>query len=263
MKRRMDLLLLFFKLGFVTEAEYRMNFYLHVFETSVKFITGISVLWVVFSQTKSIGGWSWDELMVVLGLWFITSGLINMVIAPSMKQFMTDVWKGTLDYVLTKPENHQFMASARKVAIFQVIDLLIGISVLSTALVRLGAVIGVEQAIMFSLALFSGGVILYSFWVGLGTLAIWAVKLENLVLVFFAMFEAGRWPAGLYPFWLRYSLTFLVPVGLAITVPSEALLGRLHWSTVLLSSAWAVVTFFASAWFFNFGVRKRYMGASA
>jgi len=258
-----ELLRLFFRLGFLSETEYRINFYLHVFETIMKFFTGIGVLWAVFSRTRLVGGWTWNELMVVMGLWFCVSGLVNMVVAPSIKQFMTDVWRGTLDYVLTKPENHQFMAITRKVVVFQFVDIGIGVAILTTSLIRLGATIGPRQAVMFMLSLFSGGVILYSFWVVLGTLAIWAVKLENLVLVFFAMFEAGRWPSGIYPFWLRYSLTYLIPVGLAITIPSQAILGRLHWSTVAISLVVAVLAFFVSARFFDFGVRRRYMGASA
>ena len=41
------------------------------------------------------------------------------------------------------------------------------------------------------------------------------------------MYEAGRWPIGIYPPWLRAILTFVVPVGFAITVPAEGLVGRL------------------------------------
>jgi ABC-2 type transport system permease protein len=77
------------------------------------------------------------------------------------------------------------------------------------------------------------------------------------------MFEAGRWPTTLYPFWLRYSLVFLVPITLAITVPAEAIVGRINWTIVLFSCGWAVVVFLLSRAFFRYGVRRRYMGASA
>ena len=259
----LKLLSIFWKFGVIVETEYRSNFIIHVVETVIKFATGISVLWVVFSHTTTIGEWNWNQLLVVLGLWFVASGMVNMVIAPSMKQFMNDVWKGTLDYVLIKPQNHQFMASTRKVAVFQIVDLLVGMTVMTIGILRLSGSIGVRRSFMFAVTLLSGAVIIYSFWVALGALSIWVVKLENIVLVFYAMFEAGRWPASLYPYWLRYSMIFLVPIALAITVPAEAIIGRLSWITLAFSCAWAVGSFLLSRAFFNFGVRRRYMGASA
>lgn len=263
MIRYLKLLGLFWRLGTVNEAEYRANFVLHLIETLMSLATGLSVLWVVTSQTDVVGGWGWNELLVVFGLWFLVGGVVNMVIAPSIRQFMHDIWLGNLDFLLVKPQNHQFLASVRKVMIFQTVDIFIGLVVLATALIRLGEDIGFERTLMFAITLFSGAVILYGFWVVLGTLAIWTVKLENLMLVFFAMFEAGRWPAGLYPFWLRYSLTFIVPIVFAITMPAQAVVGSLEWRTVGMAVVWAVVVFVGSSKFFDYGVRRKYMGASA
>jgi ABC-2 type transport system permease protein len=261
--RYLKMLLVFCKLGILSETEYRANLILHLFESIMSFLTGVSVLWVVFSQTNTVGGWHWNELMVLLGLWFVTNGVVNLMIAPSIRAFMHDVWLGGLDYLLTKPENHQFMASTRKILIFNVVDVLVGLVVIIVALVRLSPTIGGEQALKFAITLFSGATILYSFWIILGTLSLWTVKLENMMLVFYSMFAAGRWPAGLYPAWLRYSLTFLVPIALAITVPAEAIVGRLSWTRVGISVVWAITLFFGAKWFFNYAVRYKYMGASA
>ena len=52
-------------------------------------------------------------------------------------------------------------------------------------------------------------------------------------MIFQSMYEAGRWPVSLYPGWLRFALTFLVPVAFATTVPAEALTGRLNGQTLL------------------------------
>jgi len=258
-----ELLRLFWRFGILNETEYRFNFLLHLFETLIKFGTGISVLWVVFSRTSTIGGWSWSELLILLGWWFILSGLVNMVVAPSMKQFMNDVWKGNLDYLLTKPGNHQFLASTRKIAVFQSVDMLVGVVVMAVGLARLGRSVGPQQVLMFAITVIAGTAILYAFWITLATMALWVVKLENIVVIFFAMFEAGRWPSSLYPFWLKYSLVFLVPIGVAITIPSQAILGRLHWSTLGMAVFWAALAVYLSRRFFHYGVTRKYMGASA
>lgn len=261
--RYLKLFALFTRLGILNETEYRANLILHAFESLMSFFTGISVLWVIFSQTPTVGGWDWNELMVLLSLWFIINGIVNMVIAPSIRAFMHDIWLGNLDYLLTKPESHQFMASARKVLIFNVVDVLVGLLILVAALYRLSPGLKLVQVAQFTVTFLAGCAILYSFWIILGTLALWTVKLENLMLVFYSMFAAGRWPAGLYPAWLRYSLIFIVPIALAITVPAEAMVGRLTWTVAFVSLIWAVLLLWLSRKFFNYGVRYKYMGASA
>lgn len=261
--KRLQLLGTFFRLGFLGEAEYRANFALHLFETGVSLVTGLTVLSVVFAKTPTVGGWEWNQLLVVLGLWFLVSGMVNMMVAPSIRQFIHDVWLGNLDFLLIKPAGHQFMVSTRKFMVFNVVELFIGTTLVVTALLRLGARVGPDQAVKFVITAVAGATILYSFWVVLGTLALYTVKLENLMLVFYSMFEAGRWPAGLYPVWLRYSLVFIVPIALAITVPAQALVADLAWSRVGAAVVYATVAALGSAAFFRWSLRHKYMGASA
>jgi ABC-2 type transport system permease protein len=111
-------------------------------------------------------------------------------------------------------------------------------------------------------ALFAGVVIVYSFWLILATLSFWFVRVENILVIFQSMYEAGRWPVSLYPAWLRFSLTFLVPIAFATTVPAQALAGRLTWQILLGTLALAVALFVVSRFFWRVGI-QRYSGASA
>jgi ABC-2 type transport system permease protein len=67
---------------------------------------------------------------------------------------------------------------------------------------------------------------------------------------------------GIYPTWLSTGLTFLVPVAFAVTVPAEALTGRLTWQTLLGAAALAVALLLLARWVFRQGLRH-YGGASA
>jgi ABC-2 type transport system permease protein len=108
----------------------------------------------------------------------------------------------------------------------------------------------------------AGTVIVYSFWLILATLAFWFVRVENVLVIFQSLYEAGRWPLSLYPGWLRYGLTFVVPVAFAVTVPAEALTGRLSGANVLIAFALAAVLLAVSRFFWRKGL-TRYSGASA
>lgn len=260
--RYLRLLALFFRLGLQAQMAYRANFLMHLFEAVIMLATGLSVLWVVFSQTSSLAGWSWNELLVVMGLYFLGYGAVGLTLGPSIKEFMNDVWKGNLDFLLIKPESHQFLAAFRKVMFWNIVEILLGVALVSVALVRLGETVGVEQALMFTVALSSGAALIYSFWICIGVASFWTTKMENIMLLYYHLYEAGRWPIAVYPAWLRFTLTFVVPIAFAVTVPAQVVVGRLQWSTVGFSVLLAVLSLLGSRAFFNIGVR-RYTSASS
>jgi ABC-2 type transport system permease protein len=134
--------------------------------------------------------------------------------------------------------------------------------VLIFALVRLGEQSGPLEAVEFILMLTSGAVIIYSFFLILATLSFWFVRVENILVIFQSMYEAGRWPISLCPGWLRFGLTFIVPVAFATSIPAEALTGRLNSWTFLGAAGLAALLFIVARLIWRLGLR-RYSGASA
>ncbi len=252
----------FFRLGALNELEYRANFFIQILQSGLALAVALGGLAVVFDHTETLGGWGPSELLALVGIHLFVGGLINLVIRPSMQRFMEDVRKGTLDFTLTKPVDVQLMVSVQRVQIWKVVDVALGLFVLLVALVRLGTSMGVVQATAFGVALLAGGLIVYSFWLMLSTTAFWFVRVENLLVIFSSMYVAGRWPVGIYPGWLRLTLTFIVPVAFAVTVPAEGLTGRLDAQTLALAVGLAAFMLFAARRFWQFGVRH-YSGASA
>lgn len=252
----------FFRLGAMNELAYRVNFITQFFQALLSLGLALGGLAVVFNQTDTLGGWLPSELLALVGIYLLVGGLINLIIQPSMQRFMEDIRLGTLDFMILKPEDAQFLISVRQIEIWKLIDILLGLGVLVVALVRLGTQLSLLQALAFGVALLAGGVIVYSFWLILATSAFWFVKTENILVIFQAMYQAGRWPVTIYPVWLQTILTFLVPITFAVTVPAQALTGRLTGSTLALAVLLAVAMFLASRWFWRFGIRF-YAGASA
>ena len=256
------LFIVYFRLSVMGELAYRVNFYVQLFQSLVELATALTGLAVIFSYTQNLAGWSPNEMLALVGVYFITGGLIGLVIQPSLEQFITAVRDGTLDFTLIKPEDAQFLMSFQVVNIWKLIDIVMGFAVLITALIRLQSRVGAGQALAFGLMLLTGAVIIYSFWVILATLAFWFVRVENILVIFQSMYEAGRWPISLYPGWLRFALTFIVPVAFATTVPAEALTGRLTGNALAGAIVVACILLLISRVFWRVGLRH-YSGASA
>jgi len=256
------LMAVFFRVSVINEAAYRANFFVQLFQSVIELFTALAGLAVIFSYTHALGGWRPDEMLALVGVFFLVGGIISLIIQPGMSGLIDSVRDGTLDFTLTKPEDAQVLVSIQRVAVWSLIDLLLGLGVLGFALVRLGEKIGGWEAAAFAGTLIAGSFIVYSFWLILASLSFWFVRVENLLEIFRSMYEAGRWPISLYPGWLRFALTFVVPVAFATTIPAEALTGRLGVGTLLGSLAAALVLFMLARQILRLGLRH-YSGASA
>jgi ABC-2 type transport system permease protein len=253
---------LYLKVGVLNELQYRVNFFVQLLQSLIQVATGLVVLSLVYSHTPELNGWSKSEMLSLLGVQILLGGVIHTFVQPNMERLMQDVQQGTLDYALTKPEDSQVLVSVRDVRIWQLVEVVSGLILLFVGVTNLESSVGGVDAIAFLAAIALGGAMVYSFWLVVTTGAFWIVRMEHVLELFEGIYQTGRWPVGVYPGWMRYGVTFLVPIGFAVTVPAQALTSRLHGGTLALSAGFAVVLFAFTRWFWRFGMR-RYSGASA
>ena len=253
----------FLSLGVLNFLQYRSDFAISLLNAVIGLITQVLALSVVFSATADLRGWGPYDLLVLVGIHFFLSGLIGMVMRPSMEALMEGIRMGTFDFLLIKPADSQLLASTQVVAPQAATDVVVGVGVILFGMTRLGVSLGPLDLALFLAMLLAGLVIVYSFLLLLATCAFWFVKLENVLVIFQALFgNAGRWPVTIFPPGLRVFLTFVVPVAFAVTVPAQALTGQLDLTTGLLAVVIALAFFVGSRVFWLIALRH-YTGASA
>jgi len=252
----------YLRIGIANEMQYRINFFIQLLQSIIALATGLIGLWLVFSHTTELGGWSQPELLAVMGIYMLMGGVIQSAIQPNMQRLMDEIQDGSLDFALTKPVDGQVMVSIREFRFWQLTDVAVGLVVLIIAVVQMQTQIGIWQALAFVTALILGGIMIYCFWLMLTTTAFWLIRIWELVNLFQGLYAAGRWPVTIYPQWLRLGLTFLVPVAFAVTVPAEALTDRLTPLTLLGALGLAVLLAALARLIWRLGVRS-YSGASA
>lgn len=253
---------LFFRISMLNELQYRTNFFVQIVQTALELLVALGGLSIVYSHTNDLNGWTAPELLTILGVYFLIGGFVNVLIQPSMVRLMEDVHRGTLDFTLLKPIEAQVMISVREVQIWKAVNIIAGIVLIAIGLSQFGARVGFVEAMAFVGMLVCGLVIVYSFWLILTTFAFWLTRIDNILVIFESMYEAGRYPIRIYPGWLQFTLTFLVPIVFAVTVPAEALLGRLTPHTLVSAFAIAIFMLIISRLFWQEGLRH-YSGASA
>jgi ABC-2 type transport system permease protein len=244
------------------ELQYRINFFLQLFQSLLATATGLTVIALVYGQVAELNGWNRSELLVVLGVFTVLGGLVQSVIKPNLVQFMEEVADGKLDFVLAKPADAQLLVSIRAVRFWPVVDIVVGAVVVVAGAAGLTPSPTPVDVLGFAVGLVLAGVILYSFLLVLATTAFWFVRVDSFIESFDGIYQAGRWPVGIYPGWLRIGLTVVVPVGFAVTVPAQAVTGQLGWPTLAGAVALAAILSVIARVLWRVGLRH-YDGASS
>jgi ABC-2 type transport system permease protein len=217
---------------------------------------------IIFSNTQSLGGWGLGELIALLGVFHLVNAMMNILIWPNTEKFNTSVRDGTLDYTLLQPANSMFLVTFSRMVIWRAWDLLLGAVLIWVGIQRSGLAITPLDLLSFLFLAFTGSIILYSLWIVMIAATFWFTKFDNNVTILQALLDTGRYPATVYPYWLRIIITFIIPVAVATTIPLQALRGELAPWQILLFAAISAASFVVASLVWKYGVRK-YSGASS
>lgn len=258
------------KLNLQMTLAYRVDTYVNILVNLMWLGVELIGLGIIFSNTDTLGGWGFGELVALLGVFRLVNALMAALIWPNTEKFNASVRDGSLDYTLLLPVNSMFLVSFSRIIVWRVWDLILGVTLIVIGIRISLANAGAGSEILvtpLSLATFillaiSGALILYSLWIVMIAMTFWFIKFDNNVTILQALLDAGRYPATVYPSWLRLIVTFIIPIAVATTVPLQALRGELNGWSVLLYLGIGAACFLVASQVWKAGVR-RYSGASS
>ena len=255
MKRHLKILAIHYRAALLVQMEYRANFASSLVLSLLWPLWVLSLLSVFFYHASSLGGWSFNEALLVIGLYDIFIGLQETILAPNIVQVTEHIQKGTLDFVLLKPANGQVLATITACNLMRLSDVLIGFGLVGAGLYRMGHVPTLTQIVAFAVMIPAGTITVYSIWLLLTTLAFWFVRVDNVGELFYAFYETGRFPVTTYGRRLRFVLTYIIPIAFLTTFPAAALIGKLSPYFVVASIGIAITLLFVSSRFWNHAIR--------
>lgn len=237
MRRYLRLLGLQLRNSVVLAAQYRWDFLIDGAISLFWAFTAVVPLFVVYggkgiAQRAGIPGWSLLEALVVTGWFILLQGILEGAINPGLASVVDHIRKGTLDFVLLKPADAQFLVSTSRFYPWRVFSVLGALAILSYAFWQLGRAPSVGGVLMALVLLGASTLLLYSLWILIVSAAFFVVKVDNLTYLFSSIFDAARWPSTVFRGALRVVFTFVIPLAVMTTYPAEALLGRLEVSTL-------------------------------
>ncbi|WP_224247326.1 ABC transporter permease [Hyalangium gracile] len=207
--------------------QYRGDFLVEGVISAFWTLTAMVPLFVVYGERQAIAGWSFAEALLVVGWFTLLQGILEGAITPSLNSVVEHIRKGTLDFVLLKPADAQFLVSTTGFEPWRATNVLTGIAIFVYAFHLLGRGPSIPGLFASLVLLVTSTLLLYSMWILTVSAAFFVVKVDNLTYFFQSIFDAARWPSAVFKGPLAFVFTFIIPLALMTTFPAEAMLGRL------------------------------------
>jgi ABC-2 type transport system permease protein len=217
---------------------------------------------IIFSNTETLGGWGFGELIALLGVFRLINTLMIALIWPNTEKFNQSIRDGSMDYTILQPVNSMFLVTFSRITVWRMWDLVLATVLIVVGITVSGDVTTPLSILTFILLTVSGAIVIYSLWIVLIALTFWFTKFDNNVTILQALLDAGRYPVTVYPVWLRIIVTFIIPIAVATTVPLQALRGELNLQNVVLFVVVGIASFWVAKRVWKEGL-KQYSGASS
>ncbi len=253
---------LFLYTSVASELEYKTNIIVDFITAILSLIGSIFLLNIFFQNTDNIGGWKFEQALIIQGIYTILNGITNTWFNPNLTEIVKHIREGTLDFVLLKPIDSQFFISLKKIAPSGFLEILLGVAILFYCIGLNQININPGFLILSLTTLFCSVGILYSLWFLISTTTIWFVKTWNATEVLRSFLYVGRFPLNSFSFSLRIFFSIFIPIAFITTIPSEVFLGLAHVWKIFIEIVVSGIFLIVSRKFWLFAL-KYYTSASS
>ena len=252
----------FLHTSLASELEYKTNILVDLITAILSLVGSIFLLSISFQNNGYIGGWKFEQALIIQAIYTILNGITNTWFNPNLTEIVKHIREGTLDFVLLKPIDSQFFISLKKINPSGFLEIMLGFLLLFFC-IRINQInLNLSFLTLSSITISCSICILYSLWFFISTTTIWFVKTWNAIEVLRSFLYIGRFPLNSFSFSLRIFFSVFIPIAFITTIPSEVFLGLSQLWKILLEFFVAIVFLFTSRKFWVFAL-KFYSSASS
>ena len=252
----------FLNTSLASELEYKTNIIIDLITAILSLVGSIFLLSIFFQNDNRIGGWEFEQALIIQGIYTILNGITNTWFNPNLTEIVKHIREGTLDFVLLKPIDSQFFISLKKINPSGFLEIILGFCLLLYCIKINQISFNLGILSLFLITIICSISILYSLWFFISTTTIWFVKTWNATEVLRSFLYIGRFPLNSFSFSLRIFFSVFIPIAFITTIPSEIFLGLSQSWKILLEILVALLFIYTSRKFWLFAL-KFYSSASS
>ncbi|MEM4247808.1 MAG: ABC-2 family transporter protein [Candidatus Nanoarchaeia archaeon] len=245
-----------FKLELSAEMAYRLNFLLK----AIAFITfdffGPILALVVYSVSKGLPGWSFEEFLLLQGTFILSTGLLHLFFMRFAVRVIDNVREGTYDIMLVKPANPLLLSIANGSDIDGLPRTIVGASIAAYSLIKMGWAFDIVHLFSYCMLILAALLFLLSLQVIIAAMSFLFVKSFTLWNIVDVLTDIGKNPITVFGPMGMLIFTFVLPIGLVAFYPASAILGKIAPLQIFEVVVVALAFFGFSALLWNLGIRK-------
>ena len=247
------------KNSFLVMLSQRKLIFLFLLGKLLRFFFFASFLYFLLKSVNTLAGYSLNQTI----FFFLTFNIIDIIaqfIFREVYRFRPLVVSGDLDLILAKPISALFRVLMGG---SDLIDLLT-IPPIIFAAWYVGKLLDPSpiQLLFYILLVINGLLIAAAFHIAVLAFGIITLEVDHTIMIYRDITNLGRFPIDIYKEPLKGILTYLIPVGIMITLPVKAFIGLVTIKGVLLSFLLGFLVLTISLKFWNYAL-KSYTSASS
>lgn len=181
-------------------------------------------LYLIKQNIQTFAGYTSDQLVV----FFLTYQIIDIIVQTMYRGvyiFSNLVRSGEFDFLLTKPINPLFRALTGKPDINDFIFLFPNLLLAGYVLSTLDVVVSFWGTFWYLILIINAFLIATALHILVLVIGILTTEVDGIIWIYRDLSYMGRFPVSIYIEPLRFTLFFLIPIGMMTTVPTEVFLG--------------------------------------
>lgn len=252
--KQFRLFTLFSRFALQTTLQARMGIIFFMLGKILRFAFIFALIALIFSKTRALKGYSFEQTAV----FFLTYNIIDsisQVLFREVYRFRYMVVSGAFDMVLLKPF-HPFI----KVLVGGV-DLLDLVLVIPYIILLIIAAFHVEtitfgSILLYVLLVINSLLFASAFHICVLAMGLIFTEVDHAIMIYRDVTGLARMPMDIYKEPVRSFFTFVVPVGLMMSIPVKAFMNILSWQIILYSFFSSWVLLWGSILFWKHALKK-------
>ena len=206
--------------------EYRADFFIECVAALMQQAAGLLMLLFLFRNISGLKEWRWEEVLFIHGFSLLPRSFFD-AFAMGLYGFSDKyIVQGEMDRCLLRPLSTLFQVMLEGFSLDFIADLILGLSILTYASIKLGHSWDAIQVLWVMAFIFGGWGVLTGVFVSLTSMAFWSQDRLAVVPPVYNLLEFSRFPLNIFNKLVSFLLTFIIPFGFLSYYPSSALLGK-------------------------------------
>mgnify|MGYP001572754156 CR=1 FL=1 len=215
----------------------------------------------LFHFTSTFAGYTKYEALLIY-LTFNVIDVLAQIFLRGIYLFRHDVNSGAFDYTLAKPLSPLFYILSRLNDLLDIIFSLPIIALLIYVITKLPVSLTLPNILLYIFLVILGLSLVLSLHIISAAITIRTVESDHIIWFYRDALGLARLPTDILPDLLKIIFTYVLPVIVAVTFPTKALLGRLDLSSILLAIGLTLIFYSLSLHLWKSNLKK-YSSASS